>query len=40
MDRGAGIHLVCVTLNHSSIAMTGRYLHAKSTESSAKFVAV
>ena len=40
MDRGAGIHLVCATLAHSSIAITGRYLHAKPTESSAKFLAV
>jgi integrase/recombinase XerD len=40
MDRGAGIHLVCATLNHSSIAITGRYLHAKPNESSAKFLAV
>lgn len=40
MDRGAGIHLVCATLNHSSIAITGRYLHTKPTESSAKFLAV
>lgn len=40
MDRGAGIHLVCATLAHSSIAVTGRYLHAKPTDSSAKFLAV
>lgn len=40
MDRGAGIHLVCATLAHSSIAVTGRYLHAKPIESSAKFLAV
>jgi integrase/recombinase XerD len=40
MDRGAGIHLVCATLAHSSIAITGRYLHAKPTESSAKYLAV
>jgi integrase/recombinase XerD len=40
MDRGAGIHLVCATLAHSSIAVTGRYLHAKPTESSATFLAV
>jgi integrase/recombinase XerD len=40
MDRGAGIHLVCATLAHSSIAITGRYLHAKPTESSANFLAV
>ncbi|HZQ54155.1 MAG TPA: tyrosine-type recombinase/integrase [Bryobacteraceae bacterium] len=40
IDRGAGIHLVCATLAHSSIAVTGRYLHAKPSESSAKFLAV
>jgi integrase/recombinase XerD len=40
MDRGAGIHLVCATLAHSSIAVTGSYLHAKPTESSATFLAV
>jgi integrase/recombinase XerD len=40
MDRGAGIHLVAATLNHSSIAVTGKYLHAKPNESSAKFLAV
>jgi integrase/recombinase XerD len=40
MDRGAAIHVVCATLAHSSIAITGRYLHAKPTESSAKFLAV
>jgi integrase/recombinase XerD len=41
MDRGSReIHLVCATLAHSSIAITGRYLHAKPTQSSAKFLAV
>ena len=40
MDRGAGIHLVAATLNHSSIAVTGKYLHAKPNESSAKYLAV
>ena len=40
MDRGAPIHVVSATLAHSSIAITGRYLHAKPTESSAKFLAV
>jgi integrase/recombinase XerD len=40
MDRGAGIHLVCATLAHSSIAVTGRYLHANPTDSSATFLAV
>jgi integrase/recombinase XerD len=40
LDRGAGIHLVAAALNHSSIAVTGKYLHAKPNESSAKFLAV
>ena len=40
IDRGAGIHLVAATLNHSSIAVTGKYLHAKPSESSAKYLAV
>ena len=40
MDRGAPIHVVSATLAHSSIAITGRYLHARPTESSAKFLAV
>src|ERR1700739_415853 len=33
MDRGAGIHLVPATLGHSSISVTGRYLHTKPNES-------
>lgn len=40
LDRGAPIHLVSATLNHSSIATTGRYLHARPTESSSKYLAV
>jgi site-specific recombinase XerD len=40
MDRGAGIDLVAATLNHSSIAFTGKYLHAQANESSAKCLAV
>jgi len=40
IERGAGIHLVAATLNHSSIAITGKYLHAKPNESSAKYLAV
>jgi len=40
MDRGAPVHVVSATLAHSSIAITGRYLHAKPAESSAKFLAV
>ena len=39
LDRGAPIHLVQATLGHSSVATTGRYLHARPTESSARFIA-
>ncbi len=40
LDRGAGIHLVAATLGHSSVAVTGRYLHARPGESSSKYLAV
>lgn len=40
LDRGAAIHLVQATLGHSSIATTGRYAHARPTESSGKYLAV
>ncbi len=36
LDRGAAVHLVQATLGHSSVATTGRYLHARPTESSSK----
>ena len=39
-DRGAPIHLVQATLGHAGVATTGRYLHARPTESSAKYLAV
>jgi integrase/recombinase XerD len=39
LDRGAPISLVQATLGHSSVATTGRYLHARPTESSARFLA-
>ncbi len=39
LDRGAPIHLVQATLGHSSVATTGRYLHARPTDSSARFLA-
>lgn len=39
MERGALIHLVQATAGHSSVAVTGRYLHAKPTDSSAKYIA-
>ncbi len=40
LDRGAAVHLVQATLGHSSVATTGRYLHARPTESSSKYLAV
>ncbi len=40
LDRGAAVHLVQATLGHSSVATTGRYLHAQPTESSSKYLAV
>jgi integrase/recombinase XerD len=40
LDRGAPIHLVQATLGHSSVATTGRYLHARPTDSSARYLAL
>jgi site-specific recombinase XerD len=40
LDRGAPIHLVQQTLGHASVATTGRYLHARPTDSSARYIAV
>jgi integrase/recombinase XerD len=40
LDRGAPIHLVQATLGHSSVATTGRYLHACPTESSSSYLPV
>jgi len=40
IDRGAPISLVQATLGHSSVATTGRYLHARPSDSSARFLAV
>jgi integrase/recombinase XerD len=34
LERGAPIHLVQATLGHASLSTTGRYLHARPTESS------
>jgi len=39
LDRGAPIHLVQATLAHASVATTGRYLHARPTDSSARYLA-
>lgn len=38
LDRGATIYLVQATLGHASVATTGRYLHARSTDSSARYL--
>ena len=38
LDRGAPIHLVQATLNHASVATTGKYLHARPTESSSNYL--
>jgi integrase/recombinase XerD len=38
LDRGAPIHLVQATLGHASIATTGKYLHARPTDSSSRFL--
>ena len=40
LDRGAPIHLVHQTLGHASIATTGKYLHARPTDSSARYLPV
>lgn len=40
LDRGAPIHLVQSTLGHSSVATTGKYLHARPTESSGSYLPV
>jgi integrase/recombinase XerD len=38
LDRGAPIHLVQATLGHASVATTGRYLHARPSDSSARYL--
>lgn len=40
LDRGAPIHLVQTTLGHASITTTGRYLHARPSDSSSRFLPV
>lgn len=40
LDRGAPIHLVQQTLGHSSVATTGKYLHARPADSSANYLPV
>src|SRR6058998_2023284 len=38
LERGCPIHLVQATLGHASVATTGRYLHARPTDSSARYL--
>ncbi len=38
LERGAPIHLVQATLGHSNLQTTGRYLHARPTDSSARYL--
>jgi len=38
LDHGAPIHLVQQTLGHSTIATTGRYLHARPADSSSRYL--
>ncbi|MFA9479429.1 tyrosine-type recombinase/integrase [Phycisphaerales bacterium AB-hyl4] len=38
LDRSAPIHLVQRTLGHASVATTGRYLHARPSESSSDYL--
>ena len=38
MDRGAPIHLVQSTCGHASVATTGRYLHARPSDSSSRYL--
>jgi integrase/recombinase XerD len=40
LDQGCPIHLVQATLGHESVATTGRYLHARPTDSSARYLAM
>jgi integrase/recombinase XerD len=38
LDRSAPIHLVQATLGHASVSTTGRYLHARPTDSSSLYL--
>ncbi len=38
LDRGCPIHLVQQTLGHSSVATTGKYLHARPSDSSGNYL--
>jgi len=38
LDRRAPIHLVQATLGHASVSTTGRYLHARPSDSSSFYL--
>jgi integrase/recombinase XerD len=38
LERGCPIHILQQTLNHSSIATTGKYLHVRPSDSSSKYL--
>jgi len=40
LERGAPVHLVAATLGHASIATTGKYAHARPTDSSSRYLAI
>lgn len=40
LDRGAPIDLVQQTLGHASVATTGIYLHARPSDSSARYLGI
>ena len=40
LDRGAPIHLVQATLNHSNLATTGKYLHVRPSDCSSRYLEV
>jgi integrase/recombinase XerD len=40
LDRGCPISLVQATLGHSSVATTGRYLHARPSDSSGRYLPI
>jgi site-specific recombinase XerD len=40
LDRGAPIHLVQSTLGHATVATTGKYLHARPEDSSARYLGI
>ncbi len=40
LERGAPIHLVQQTLGHADLSTTGRYLHARPSDSSSNYLAL